>query len=756
MIVHSALFFEYVYYATKKTAEPRRTVFMKEVVLNPMSGRETVKRLSEETRSLAGRYLTGKYQYRIKDMGFRLADLNLPADCPPEIEHGKNTILTAEKSSLDILPEERLAGSASNIQALGHCIPGYPRWQDGTGKGWSISHTTVDFGDAVRKGLRGLETEISTRMKRDSEPHHQDFFKGLLDVIEAMRIWTKRYRDAYREMLKSPEYAQYEPNLRAVLARLQNVPENPPETFAEAVQSFWSFFEFQRLCGNWSGLGRFDEILGPYLSRDLKQGIITLDEARELIAHFWIKGTEWCFGLRKDSSRTPGSGDAQNYQNIILGGIDQAGNQIENEVTFLVLDVIEELHISDYPVTVRLNSGTSEKLLRRIAEIQLLGGGIVSVYNEPLVLRNLKNMGIPVPDARTFTNDGCWEIILPGQTWFRYNPEDYLIPFQKALFAEKTPESYEELYRNFLEHVRALVDSVGKGIADSCFPGKDNPGDYPKMPIGQADVVLSLLEPSCRESGCSYTLHWTRWVFRAIHMSGLPDVANSLYAIRKNVFEKKLVSLPELVRILKNDWKDEEALRLRFANSLKYYGNDNSEVDRLLRQVLHDCSAISGAKSRVGYIMVPVGVSTFGREIAFAKDRLATAFGKHAHEYLAPNLAPTPGTDQSPVTAVLNSYCKMDFSDTPNGCPLDLRLSAGIRKTPGAADCLVRLLRVFIEKNGLYLQIDTVDPEMLRKAKKYPDRFPNLVVRISGWSARFASLDEKWQDMIINRTALEA
>jgi formate C-acetyltransferase len=134
---------------------------------------------------------------------------------------------------------------------------------------------------------------------------------------------------------------------------------------------------------------------------------------------------------------------------------------------------------------------------------------------------------------------------------------------------------------------------------------------------------------------------------------------------------------------------------------------------------------------------------------------MATAFGKHAHEYLAPNLSPTPGTDKSPVTAVLNSYCRMDFMDTPNGCPLDLRLSAGIRQSSNAVDNLVSLLRVFLEKNGLYLQIDTVDPDMLRAAKKEPDRFPNLVVRISGWSARFASLDEEWQDMIINRTALE-
>ena len=199
-------------------------------------------RLSKETRSLAARYLAGKYQPRLKDAGFRLADLNLPADCPLEIQHGKIAILTAEKSSLDILPEERLAGSASNIQALFHYIPGYPRPVIWDGPGSSISHTTVDFGDAIRKGLRGLETEIRSRMAGDRAPHHRDFFNGLLDVIEAMRIWTKRYRDAYQEMLLSSEYSKYHANLRAVLTRLEKVPENPPETFAEALQSFWSFF----------------------------------------------------------------------------------------------------------------------------------------------------------------------------------------------------------------------------------------------------------------------------------------------------------------------------------------------------------------------------------------------------------------------------------------------------------------------------------------------------------------------------------
>lgn len=242
---------------------------------------------------------------------------------------------------------------------------------------------------------------------------------------------------------------------------------------------------------------------------------------------------------------------------------------------------------------------------------------------------------------------------------------------------------------------------------------------------------------------------------RAIHLAGLPDVANSLHAISQIVFEKKRVSISQLVEILRNDWAGHEELRLECANSLQYYGNDDPLSDAMLKRVFDDCTGIAGKVKKVRDVIVPVGVSTFGREIQFAPQRLATAFGKHAHEYLAPNLSPTPGTDKSPLSAILNSYCKMDFTRTPNGCPLDLRLSAGIQKIPEAAEILMQLLRVFLKKGGFYLQIDVVDPEVLRKAQEYPDRFPNLVVRISGWSARFASLSKEWQDMIINRTESE-
>lgn len=703
--------------------------------LNPLV-HNSVCRLSQATRELAKKYLGGEFRSDLQEPDFTLEDLKLTEDTSPLMVHAQMAELIAKRAPIILRSEERLAGSASLLPSLRHAVPGM------NGRG-SISHTTVDFGDAVGKGLSGLEQEILQRVNKT--PAEQEFCQALLHVISAMRIWSNRYVHEYRKQLATQDCPIKRENLKKVLDTLEHVPENPPKTFHEALQSFWMFFEFQRLCGNWSGLGRFDWILGPYLDRDLERGILTLDEARELISHFWIKGTEWCFGLRQFNPGTPGTGDAQNYQNIILGGVapDWSGN-VDNAVTELVLDVVEELHISDYPIAVRLNRNTTPALLRRIAEVQLLGGGIVSVYNEEIVLDGLRRFGFPEHEIASFTNDGCWEVILPGKTAFGYNPFDALNVFQKALFAENTPSSFEELYENY--HT-ALKEHIS-GIKCRIWKKYDNiTRDH--------DAVLSLLMPSCRKNGRSYTDFGADYTIDAIHAGGLPDVANSLLAIQKYVFEQNRLSLAALIEILKNNWIGHETLRLEFANTILYYGNDDTEADSMMKRVFDDYALIVAESKPIPKVLTPAGISTFGREIQFAPERFATAFGKHAHEYLASNLSPTPGTEKNALTAVLNSYCKMDFTVTPNGCPLDLRLSAGIRKLPNAPDILAALLRVFLERGGFYLQIDTVDLEMLRAAKKDPDRFPNLVVRISGWSARFVSLSEEWQDMIINRTALE-
>lgn len=268
--------------------------------LNPLA-RHAVRRLSPETRELAERYLTGRFRSELCEPDFSPEDLALPENTHPLILHAEMAKRIAERAPIHLRPEERIAGNALFLPAVRHQVPGM------SGRN-SISHTTVDFRDAIRKGLSGLEREIRERVPRPGDD--PAFPDALLLVISAMRLWSNRYLLECRRLLTSAHGAE-KTHWNEIESALTHVPENPPANFREALQSFWLFFEFQRLCGNWSGLGRFDWILGPYLERDLADGTIRLDEARELIAHFWIKGTEWCYGLRKFNPGQPGSGDAQ-------------------------------------------------------------------------------------------------------------------------------------------------------------------------------------------------------------------------------------------------------------------------------------------------------------------------------------------------------------------------------------------------------------------------------------------------------------
>ena len=189
----------------------------------------------------------------------------------------------------------------------------------------------------------------------------------------------------------------------------------------------------------------------------VKENKITLDEAREVLAHFFIKGCEWICGGNY------GSGDAQHYQNIVLSGVDEKGNEVTNDVTYLVLDIIEELGISDFPTTVRINKNTEEKLLNRVAEVIRFGGGIIAVYNEDLILESLTDNGYRLEEARKFANDGCWEIQIPGKTFFNYHPFDSLAILQNITlkeYGDVSFDSFEELYDKYISDLRNYVNQM--------------------------------------------------------------------------------------------------------------------------------------------------------------------------------------------------------------------------------------------------------------------------------------------------------
>lgn len=637
------------------------------------------------------------------------------------------------KAPIRICKNERISGAATLGWAIKHCVPATIAQNALCG---SVSHLTIDFPTVLKIGCGGIRQNIIKALGEHTEPDKVRFLQSALHCMDCLKIWHSRYVETLKEM---PEYRKNYENLC-------RVPFGTPRNFYEAVQSIWFVFAFVRLCGNWPGIGRLDLMLGDYLKRDLRSGALTLGEAREILAHFFIKGCEWITGGNCES------GDAQHYQNIVLAGVDENGAEITNEVTYLVLDIIEELGISDFPTTVRVNGKTDEKLLRRAAEVIRHGGGVLAVYNEDLILRSLTDFGYSLSEARTFANDGCWEVQIPGKTCFSYVPFDSLAVLQRVTLKEYSPEEefadFDELYAKYLFDLEQQTEQIYKERTAGMEREDASPDGW-SWKKSVPCTVVSLFEDGCIKAGRSYFEGGPRYTVCSPHIGGLPDTANSLYAIKKLIYDDKALTFQELMNVLRNNWEGAEALRQYAAAHYVYYGNDNDEVDLLAARLLKDfsekCSALNGRCP----ILFPAGVSTFGRQLGWAPHRYATPYGKKRGAVLAGNLSPTPGTDKTGATAVIKSYCKADLSLQQTGAALDIRLLPHDVKGEDGIQAIVSLINGFVSLGGFFMQMDVADGKILMDAQLHPENYQTLSVRVSGWNARFVTLNKEWQDMII-------
>lgn len=702
------------------------------MLFRSVNGIERPKRLCDSTRAFAFESLNHKYGLEArKTPAVSLDDIEGFESLSFIQKYDAAVMKIALDAPLRLCDGELISGAATLGHGIYHAVPAV---YNGNVVCSSISHLTVDFETVLKHGVSHIKNNIEASLTKYAGSEKEEFLKSCLNCVNAFSVWHKRYLELLSEK------SEYSVNYK----NLQRVPFEPATDFHEAVQSLWFTFAFLRLCGNWPGIGRIDKMLGPYLKNDLESGALTLDEAREILAHFFIKGCEWITG------ESTISGDAQHYQNILLAGVDEEGNEVTNEVTYLVLDVLEELGISDFPTSVRLNSKSPEALLRRVAEVMRFGGGILAVYNEDLVIDALVRDGYELSEARAFANDGCWEVQIPGKTYFCYIPFDSLKILQqntlKGYDSELDYPDFESLYSAYISDLRSSLEAMFNGIRGNFED--DNAFKWRKQfPC----TVVSLFERGCIENGLSYLEGGPIYKLVSPHIGGIADTANSLFAIKKAVYDEKRLTLNELIAILKNNWEGEEALRQFVLNRYSYYGNDSDEVDLLLARLLSDFSGICRSFDGKCGFHIPAGVSTFGRQLEWAPHRSATPSGRKAGEILAANCSPTPATDKQGATAIIRSYCKLPLNSLASGAALDIKLLPSSVSGSDGLSALCALLRGFVELGGFFMQPDVVDASVLKEAQICPEQHTNLSVRVSGWNARFVTLNKEWQDMVIEQ-----
>ena len=688
-------------------------------------------RLSEKTREFAYESINFKYGLEALDTPFvQLRDTDGMSDIAVYDLAVREIV---SKAPVRICDGELLSGAATLGDSIRHVVP--VRNAEGKNPIFGVSHLTADFFTVLEKGINGIRRDVEESLKNHTAPRKVEFLKSCLNCIDCMQLWHARYIDALSEK------GGYDRNIE----NLKRVPFEPARNFYEAVQSVWFCFAYLRLLGNWPGIGRIDVMLGKYLKKDLENGTITIDEAREILAHFFIKGCEWITG------KPTNSGDAQHYQNLVISGIDENGIDVTNEVTYLVLDIIEETGISDFPTTVRVNKNTDKALVDRVSQVIRFGGGTVAVYNEDLVLRSLVKMGYEEKEARKFANDGCWEVQIPGKTFFIYVPFDGLAVLQKKTLKNYDGtadfDSFEALEQAYMCDLADQVGLVFESNVLSVFE-EDRETFKKTTPC----TAISLFEGGCVEKALSYFEGGPVYNVISPHIGGLPDVVNSLYAIKKAVFDEKLVSFSELMKILADNWNGNEELRRHVINSYTYYGNDSDEVDEIGARILSSMADACEEYDRKTPIRIVGGVSTFGRQLEWAPARYATPFGRKAGEVLSGNCSPTPGTDKNGAAAIIKSYCKADLVRQHTGAALDIGFIPSSIGSDNAVSALSGLIMGFVKLGGFFMQIDTVDKNTLIDAQKNPENYQNLSVRVSGWNARFVTMSKQWQDMIIERT----
>ncbi|NLB43146.1 MAG: hypothetical protein GX815_13010, partial [Clostridiales bacterium] len=280
---------------------------------------------------------------------------------------------------------------------------------------------------------------------------------------------------------------------------------------------------------------------------------------------------------------------------------------------------------------------------------------------------------------------------------------------------------------------------------------RTNETDWQWKPAKPCSVV-SLFTDGCIEKGLPYLGGGAKYTVVSPHLGGAADVGNSLYAIKKMVYDDQIVSFDTLMEALRNNWEGHEDLQQYARHKYSYYGNDNDESDAIVSRLLSDFAGLTEAYNERSPILFPAGVSTFGRQIQWAPNRVATPFGYKKGAILSNNSSPTPGTDSTGATAMIKSYCKADLGRLVCGTALDVKLFPSTVQGKNGIEAIIALLEGFVKLNGFFMQLDIIDKTILRKAQEHPENYRTLSVRVSGWNARFVTLNKEWQEMIISRT----
>lgn len=719
-------------------------------------------------------------------------------DMPLIVRHALAVKKKFSEVPITIWPFQLIAGSyilpESDMSAGGGRLPDFATAEEkkeaakrGYSVGSIVGHIVPSYPKLLRKGALGIRDDAVKLGGTAKDEDSRAFYKACEIVMDALAVYAKRHADLCRSLAEN-ELPERAAELRQMADDLDVAPLYPAKTFRQAVAAIWLTHLAFQLTGNELAIGRFDQHTGSYLDADLKSGEITLKQASELVDCFMLKFNERSLdnGIPRANADFEGSRarneeawakrspfahttqrfnlrdsiDSTNHwlQNVIIGGVrPEDGSDACNLVTYMVLDAFEKNRMTNPCLTVRLHSGTPEQLLRRSCEVLREGGGLPAFFNDEAIIPGLVKWGFELEDARDYTNDGCWEIIIAGRNDFYFDRFNMLRCLEWALNNGKSridgkneaPDlgdpglfaSYSDVYDAFLKELSYELEGL-MAKNESQFGARHNISPVP---------LLSALLDGPMEFGGDMTQRGAKYITYGLLGEGMSHVIDSLCAIKKVIFDDRDAAMTELIEALDANFNGYEALRKKLMAAPKY-GRGEKEADETGKALVKDFAEITASLNpKYPKIKYLPGAGTFSWYIAIGEGLGASPDGRLSGEAVSSNMSPSAGAATRGVTGAILSHAAFSRDDLPVGAPTDLRISSRQVAGEDGLKRLTGIVKSFVTLGGNMMTLTVADTEILRLAQANPEQYRDLRVRMGGWSAYFTMLSKEQQEYHISK-----
>lgn len=630
-------------------------------------------------------------------------------------------------------------------------------------------HTCLD-GKIYQKGMLDLKKEIADHLNsldylNDSEATDKaEQLKAMDIACDAVTVFANRHADLAEKMAESEANPQRVIELKKIAEVCRYVPANAPRNFHEAIQMYW-FVHLGTITelNGWDAMnpGHFDQHLAPFYKAEIEAGTLTRDSAKELLSCFWIKVNNHP-APPKVGITARESGTYNDFTNINIGGVDREGNSAVSDVSYIMLEIVEELHILQPGNSVHISETVPDEFLKAAVSVIRQGHGYPSVFNVDTYIKELTRQGKSLIDAREGGCSGCIEVgafgkeayVLTGYLnvpkVFEVTLNNGIDPVTGKVAGIETGDprdfsSYEELYEAFHKQLSFVIDQKMRvsNYIDKMF-AKYSPAPF-----------LSVVIDDCISEGRDYYNAGPRYNTNYIQCTGLGTVTDSLSTLKKHVFEDEKYEMSTILDALAKNFEGEEVLRQTILNRTPFFGNDDDYADSIALKVYNDLVNLIDGKPNTKGGKFHLNMLSTTCHIYFGKVMGATPNGRLSGKSISDGTSPSHGADINGPSAVINSLTKLDQT-LSGGTLLNQRFLPSLLRKEEDVVKLCSLIRSYFTLGGHHIQFNVVDTATLRAAQECPEDYKDLLVRMAGYSDYFNDMNEDLQQEVIDRTENES